>query len=237
MRTPLQDYGPPRPELRSHIAILNDQWICLCGNRAELDGFFPCKEDGTRTEPVEGWSGHYKCDNCKLIVDSEGKVVNPCVPRHCERLRDAINALECEYSASYEHPECVHVSPNHLESNLALCWAWGFEGEICRGNDLHAQRDTDAIPLRPMGGGVDAPAPFTLDYSVLALAIVKKMRFHALKRASYLNDLCERMTATMESEVGQGTTEHRADERGPCLCSQCEFRRAAKKLVGEWRQH
>ncbi len=27
-----------------------DWWVCLCGNRPDYEGFFPCNEDG---EPVE----------------------------------------------------------------------------------------------------------------------------------------------------------------------------------------
>lgn len=47
--------------------VMDDDFECECGNVASSYGFYPCDEDGVYCEPELGWSGHYKCDNCKQI--------------------------------------------------------------------------------------------------------------------------------------------------------------------------
>lgn len=48
----------------------NDEaWICLCGNRPDSDGFFPCDRDGNEMEPVEGWEDLYVCGRCGRIIN------------------------------------------------------------------------------------------------------------------------------------------------------------------------
>lgn len=45
------------------------EWYCICGNRADLDGFFPCDAEGNEVEPVAGaWDDLYKCDRCGAII-------------------------------------------------------------------------------------------------------------------------------------------------------------------------
>ena len=48
-----------------------EAWVCLCGNRPDSDGFFPCDEAGTEIEPVEGWTGLYLCNRCGRVIDQE----------------------------------------------------------------------------------------------------------------------------------------------------------------------
>lgn len=53
------------------------QWVCLCGNTAEQDGFFPSLEDGTRVEPFSGeknpmWEEKLKvCGRCGRVINLE----------------------------------------------------------------------------------------------------------------------------------------------------------------------
>jgi hypothetical protein len=51
----------------------NDEaWICLCGNRAESDGFFPCDKDGNEIESIEGvWKNIYVCAGCGRIINQD----------------------------------------------------------------------------------------------------------------------------------------------------------------------
>jgi Zn-finger protein len=45
----------------------DEEIICNCGNSPSQQGFYPCDENGNDVEPVKGWKGLYKCDNCGLI--------------------------------------------------------------------------------------------------------------------------------------------------------------------------
>lgn len=45
-----------------------EAWVCLCGNRPDSDGFFPCDNDGNEMEPVEGWEDLYVCGRCGRII-------------------------------------------------------------------------------------------------------------------------------------------------------------------------
>jgi hypothetical protein len=46
-------------------------WICLCGNEADSDGFYPCDEQGNEVEGTpEDWDGvRYVCARCGRIID------------------------------------------------------------------------------------------------------------------------------------------------------------------------
>ncbi len=48
-------------------------WVCVCGNIPESDGFYPCDEDGLEIEPTKEsrWSGLYVCARCSRIIDQE----------------------------------------------------------------------------------------------------------------------------------------------------------------------
>lgn len=58
---------------RERVGLPHEDWIiCLCGNEPYLDGFQPCLEDGTETEPDEAsyWRGLYVCERCARIIDT-----------------------------------------------------------------------------------------------------------------------------------------------------------------------
>jgi len=55
-----------------------DDWVCVCGNRPDADGFFPCDPSGERVEPTPGaWPSpfwprpFYICDRCGRIIDAD----------------------------------------------------------------------------------------------------------------------------------------------------------------------
>jgi hypothetical protein len=44
-------------------------WECVCGNKPDSDGFFPCDSDGDEVEPVKGqWEDLYVCARCGRII-------------------------------------------------------------------------------------------------------------------------------------------------------------------------
>ena len=45
-------------------------WICLCGNTAKQDDFYPCDGEGELVKPTpEYWtSGCYVCERCGRII-------------------------------------------------------------------------------------------------------------------------------------------------------------------------
>jgi len=45
------------------------EWICLCGNQSDLDGFDTCLPDGRRIEPEGPWQDHYICNRCESVVN------------------------------------------------------------------------------------------------------------------------------------------------------------------------
>ena len=50
-----------------------DAWRCVCGNRPDSDGFFPCDKDGNEMEPAVGsnWAGLYVCARCGRIIEQD----------------------------------------------------------------------------------------------------------------------------------------------------------------------
>jgi hypothetical protein len=57
-----------------------DAWLCLCGNHANLSGFYPCTAAGVEVEPTpEAWGGiWYRCDECGRVIDQRtGAVRHP----------------------------------------------------------------------------------------------------------------------------------------------------------------
>lgn len=54
---------------------------CLCGNRPDMDGFYPCLGNGTVVEPVVAgsWDDEgrylYACASCGRIIGPKGEVV------------------------------------------------------------------------------------------------------------------------------------------------------------------
>jgi len=54
-----------------------DAWICLCRNRSDLDGFFPCDKTGQNIEPIRGlWDEPlYRCDRCHRVIHADTREV------------------------------------------------------------------------------------------------------------------------------------------------------------------
>jgi hypothetical protein len=50
-------------------------WVCVCGNTPDSDGFFPCDEQGEFIEPTldSDWNGLYVCDRCGQLHKEEGE--------------------------------------------------------------------------------------------------------------------------------------------------------------------
>lgn len=56
----------------THEPKYADAWVCLCGNRPDLEGFYPCTDAGVQCEPTAwaGWLNNlYECDRCHRIID------------------------------------------------------------------------------------------------------------------------------------------------------------------------
>jgi hypothetical protein len=55
----------------------SDEWLCLCGNRAIEDGFYPCNSEGEQVEPTdEDWTTNcYVCDRCGRIIRQDSREV------------------------------------------------------------------------------------------------------------------------------------------------------------------
>ena len=56
--------------IRQEGPAVGDAWICLCGNRPDLQGFFPCDAKG-RAEPEPDEWILFVCDRCGRIIDAE----------------------------------------------------------------------------------------------------------------------------------------------------------------------
>ena len=55
----------------SHEAGNPEAWICICKNRPDSAGFYPCDIQGNEMEPVKGWIGLYVCNNCGRIIEQD----------------------------------------------------------------------------------------------------------------------------------------------------------------------
>jgi len=49
----------------------DENWVCICKNRPDSDGFFPCDENGNEIEPIigSGWEALYVCGKCGRIIN------------------------------------------------------------------------------------------------------------------------------------------------------------------------
>jgi len=59
------------PEYIATAAQDTDAWLCICGNRPDTDGFYPCDRKGNEMEPVQGWEDLYVCARCGRIIKQE----------------------------------------------------------------------------------------------------------------------------------------------------------------------
>ena len=48
--------------------ILCDAWVCICGNKPHLLGFYPCDAEGDALEPDGSASDLVYCDQCRRII-------------------------------------------------------------------------------------------------------------------------------------------------------------------------
>ncbi len=196
---------------RSQIAIINDDWKCICGG---VD--FDFVDDSG--------AGHSRCIHCSTVFDNETGLIQPDKTPE-ELLCEAINALKCEFSASYEYPGFVSVGPRDIDGGRnveALRWAWGYsdDGKGINGNDEQCKQ------ARTLPRGENSP-----NYD--AMTVVQDMRWSALRRASYLNDLCEKMTVLLEETVAASP-----DQMAPWWKVRgMEAYTRGQELVNEWRQH
>jgi hypothetical protein len=52
-----------------HEAGNSEAWICICSNRPDCDGFYPCDKDGNEIEPDKSWiEPLYVCAGCGRII-------------------------------------------------------------------------------------------------------------------------------------------------------------------------
>lgn len=54
------------------LLVDTDELVCVCGNTAEQEGFWPCDEHGTEVEPKDGaWDNLWFCDRvgCGRILE------------------------------------------------------------------------------------------------------------------------------------------------------------------------
>ena len=51
----------------------HDNWECICGNVAIMDGFDPCNEEGEFQEPDIEWGrlSLYRCNKCFRVIRQE----------------------------------------------------------------------------------------------------------------------------------------------------------------------
>jgi hypothetical protein len=61
----------------------DSEWICLCGNTADADGFSTCAANGEDIEPNIGsdWDNLYRCDRCYRIIDQRDRRVVGMAPQ------------------------------------------------------------------------------------------------------------------------------------------------------------
>jgi hypothetical protein len=54
-----------------------DWWICLCGNRPDLDGFYPCHQSGEiiGPTPIQWPSSYYRCDRCGRVIQAGTRTI------------------------------------------------------------------------------------------------------------------------------------------------------------------
>jgi hypothetical protein len=58
-------------EFITHEPPNKEAWICVCGNRPDSHGFYPCDKDGNEMEPTKEWPDLYVCDSCGRIIIQE----------------------------------------------------------------------------------------------------------------------------------------------------------------------
>lgn len=44
-------------------------FVCICGNKSNTEGFYPCDEAGLYQQPFGNWKNIYACDRCGRIIN------------------------------------------------------------------------------------------------------------------------------------------------------------------------
>jgi hypothetical protein len=60
-------------EKDEYLGDIKDAWVCICGNKPDYQGFFPCDADGNEMVPdvQSDWAGLYVCGRCGRIIKQE----------------------------------------------------------------------------------------------------------------------------------------------------------------------
>jgi hypothetical protein len=146
----------------------------------------------------------------------------------CLSLVAAINAMGCEWQASYEHPGYCSVYPREESHGVYTpSWAFGYENGIVRGNDEHVGNSDEVFDSEHIEG----------DYGNDAIGIVAHMRRVAIRRVGYLTDFAERASDLLEKTVA--TSPDMTTVMGKPAwwnMSPLDSYTKASSLVNEWRQ-
>jgi hypothetical protein len=57
----------------THEPGSEEAWVCICGNRPDSEGFYPCDRHGKEVDPMpEDWTTDlYVCDRCGRMIDQK----------------------------------------------------------------------------------------------------------------------------------------------------------------------
>ena len=103
------------------ITVTDGDLDCLCGNRADLDGFFACLGGGTPVEPADLpglWEGRlYVCTRCGRIVDGETGEVSG--------RRDDLQAVWAAGNAGHEITGWALQIMNEIHGDMREPFPWG----------------------------------------------------------------------------------------------------------------
>lgn len=163
---------------------------------------FSCEFDMDASTLIKEWESPAEFEPFRREV--EQALGLPITLNAEEKVRDAINAMNCEWKADYDHPGFLAVFPRQgPDTDDKIAWAFGLANGPWGGNDRAAEASVslcwghvngdmhDIAPLRESAGSKD-----------VATAIVRFMRHIALKRVGWLNDFVNSCVSHIEKTSG-----------------------------------
>lgn len=191
----------------------------------EKDTIDGCKFDLDASLTIQDWESPSEFEPFRHEV--EAALGLTLTLNHRERVRDAINAMNCEWHADYDYPDFLAVYPEGAARSPAanddgIPWSFGIANGPWGGNDQEGNEGVQWDDL-----------PADSDPDEVAKVIVTFMRKQLLKRVGWLNDFIEKCVTHIEktSATSPETT------GGPwAIVKGMPAYEEAQKLISTWRR-
>lgn len=198
-----------------------------------LHGAFPCifDIDGGALS-IKDWESPSEFEPFRREVETALGL--PITLNALEKVRDAINAMNCEWKSDYDYPGFLAVFPRDERiTDSKVCWSWGTANGPWGGNDSSCEESVSLCRGDVTGDMHDiAPLREDADAKDVATAIVRFMRQFALKRIGWLNQFVNSCVSHIEATSATSPE----TIKGPwAVVKGAEAYDEAQSIISTWR--